>query len=610
MSQQNGVPSSLAPLAAHPTDGTAIRPVITPNSHPSNSSASAFQNLSTVSTSSNRSRPRTIIPKLSAATTELLARLAGNIRGSQPQQQQTLLGNDKTPSSRNGFPVNTSNRNIQGANARRARTMRVSSVFIDLSTPPFVYPTSVDVETPVVTTTPTSVPAPAEPSTALPSDGSSEKPPSLANIAPKPVATPSTPAYVAPRVPIQVQPPAEPQPPSLPPLAPLVPAPTVSTPSNSSVPRAVSAKTVKATSAPRQRAVAGNRKSLSKKRKRGKGSDGEDVIRAGDSSSDESDFTPTATQTKSGRQVNRPSLYVPEPVIPALPKENINPLGPPEKAQDAAKKRRRVSRKGKTTTTTCRHCQRGHSAPRNVIVFCDGCNRAWHQHCHDPPIERDVITVKEKEWLCQECNPVEINIIHPTVVRSNPSLTWNPPIFVPIPPPKAEVGGERFPTLDRRQFLSGLSHATLVELLLSISDKNPTVPMFPENMASLPVSKFPSSQATNHSSGIEPAPTLPVATNNSTSANPTGFAAGNGIATPNPDAPQQRPRGRYQEESSDEESEYEFQEHRLYPRAGNGVRLSALAEDLDILAEDPACPTFSYTLHGPMQASIAGRVSA
>ncbi|KAL3451269.1 hypothetical protein BJX65DRAFT_269327 [Aspergillus insuetus] len=644
MSQQNGVPSSLAPIAAHPTDGTAIRPTITPNSHPSNSSTSAFQISSTVPASSSRSRPRTIIPKLSAATTELLARLAGNIRGSQPHQQQTLLENDKTPSSRNGFPVVTSNQNIQGTNSRRARTMRVSSVFIDLPTPPFVYPTSVDVETPVVTTTSSSVPAPPKRSPAQPSTESSEKPPSLASIAPKSVSTPSTPAYVAPQVPAQVQPPAEPLPPplpspaplvpaptistslnssvaqvqpparplppSLPTLAPLVPAPTVSTPSNSSVPRAVSAKTVKATSTPRQRAVVGNRKSLSKKRKRGKDSDGEDVIRAGDSSSGESDFTPTATQTKSGRQVNRPSLYVPEPVIPALPKENINSLGPPEKHQDAVKKRRRVSRKGKTTNTTCKHCQRGHSAPRNVIVFCDGCNCAWHQHCHDPPIERDVITVKEKEWLCQECNPVEINILHPTVVRSNPSPTWKPPIFVPIPPPKAEVGGERFPTLDRRQFLSGLSHATLVELLLSISDKNPTVPMFPENMASLPVSKFPSSQAANHSTGAEPTPTLPVTTNNSLSANPTSFTAGNGIATPNPDVPQQRPRGRYHEESSDEESEYEFHEHRLYPRAGNGVRLSALAEDLDILAEDPACPTFSYTLHGPMQASIAGRVSA
>ncbi|KAL2843638.1 hypothetical protein BJY01DRAFT_215491 [Aspergillus pseudoustus] len=750
MSQQNGVPSPFASIAAHATDGTAIRPAIIPSSHPSNSSGSALQSLPSVPTSLNPSRARTIIPKLSAATTELLARLAGNIRGTTTAQQQTLLKNDKTPSSRNSLPID-SNRNIQGVNARTGRTMRFSSVFIDLPTPPFADPSSVEVETPtqtpVVTLPSTTVSTPTQPSTAQPSPRPSGRlPPTLANIAPKPVATPSISRHVAPQVPAQVptqiqhpvetqplplpapapqvsayvaaqvpvqvstqagpsaesrvsplpplaplnlthtapqvparvpahahppegiqpsplrllappisshvapqlpiqvkpsaksqplpspskappktphagpqesaraQPPAGSQPPSLPSLAPLAslaPAGTIPTLSNTSpTPRPATTNIVKATSAPRQRAVTGNRKSLSKKRKRGKNSDGEDVIRAADSSSDESDFTPTATQTKSGRQVNRPSVYVPEPVIPAPPKENVNTPAASEKSQDIAKKRRRVSRKGKSTNSNCKYCQRGHSAPRNVIVFCDGCNRAWHQFCHDPPIERDVITVKEKEWLCQECNPVEIKILHPTVVRSNPGLAWKPPVYIPIPPPKMEVGGERFPTADRRQFLSGLSHATLVELLLTISDKHPTVPMFPGNMASLPVSKFPSTQDMNFSAATEPVATLPATTDRPTPANPPAPIAPNGIGTADTDAPTQRPRGRYEEISSDEESEYEFQEHRLYPRAGNGVRLSALAEDLDILAEDPACPTFSYAMHGPMQPSIAGRVSA
>ncbi|KAL2821076.1 hypothetical protein BJX63DRAFT_254820 [Aspergillus granulosus] len=667
MSQQDGAPSSLASIAAHPTSEAAIRPAITSNSHPTNPSVPAFQSSSSVPTSLNPSRSRTIIPKLSAATTELLARLAGNIRGA--NQQQTLLKNDKTPSSQNSLPVD-SNRTIQGVNDRGARTMRVSSTFIDLPTPPFDSPSRVEVvtETPVVTTPSTTVLAPVQLSTAPPSTTSCVNPPnSLANIAPKPVATSLISGYVAPHVPTQVQPPAEShpsplprltpsipvhspsqaptrvqppaeshapslpqlappvapqvpnrvlpptelQPTSSPPLAPLVPATTILTPSNtSSAPRPVLAKTAKATSTPRQRAVAGNRKSLTKKRKRGKDSDSEDIIRAGDSSSDESDFTPTATQTKSGRQVNRPSIYVPEPVIPAPPRENINPSGAPEKIQDAAKKRRRVFRKGKNTNSNCKYCQRGHSAPRNVIVFCDGCNRAWHQYCHDPPIERDVITVKEKEWLCQECNPVEIKILHPTVVRSNPSRTWQPPVPVPIPPPNLEVGGERFPTADRRRFLSGLSHATLVELLLTISDKHPMVPMFPENMGSMPVSNFSSSQEPNPSARAEPSLALPAVANNPTPANSMLPATENGIDMPNADVPQQRPRGRYQEVSSGEESEYEFQEHRLYPRAGNGVRLSMLAEDLDILAEDPACPTFSYSLHRPMQASIAGAASA
>ncbi|KAL3463823.1 hypothetical protein BJX64DRAFT_256351 [Aspergillus heterothallicus] len=735
MSHQNGVPFPLASIAAHPTAGTAIRPAINPNSYPSNPSVSAIQSLSSVPTSSNPSRSRTIIPKLSAATTELLARLAGNIRGTTTTQQQKLPKNDKTPSTRNSLPI-ASNRNIQGANSQGLRTMRVSSLFIDLPTPPFDNPAREEVvaETPVVVATPstTTPSAPTQPSIVQPFTGSSVKPPAaLATIAPKPAVTPSisrqaapqvpsyvpsyvqsraeyqppsfppranwafTPftyrastqvqapessrpspvppvtthiapqapaqarpfanfqpsslqpraspisapvapsaspqvrppahshssplppvsAHIAPQVPVQVpQPPSKPQPSPSPSLELTAPTTATSTPSNiSSRPRpvsSVSTKAVKFTSAPRQRAVAGNRKSLSKKRKRGKDSDGEDVIRAGDSSSDESDFTPTATQTKSGRQVNRPSVYVPEHVIPALPKEHINTSGATDKPQDAAKKRRRVSRKGKSTNSNCAHCQRGHSAPRNVIVFCDRCNRAWHQFCHDPPIERDVITVKEKEWLCRDCNPVEINISHPTVVRSNPSLTWEPPVHVPISPPSIEVGGGKFSTADRRQFLSGLSHATLVELLLTISDKHPTVPMFPKDMATFPVSKFPSSQALISSTEPEPTPTLPATTNGLTPANPTIPAAQNGVDAASTDALPQRPRARYQEISSDEESEYEFQEHRLYPRAGNGVRLSALAEDLDILAEDPACATFSYALHGPMQARIAARVSA
>ena len=53
--------------------------------------------------------------------------------------------------------------------------------------------------------------------------------------------------------------------------------------------------------------------------------------------------------------------------------------------------------------TVCRVCQRGHSPSRNLIVFCDGCNTPYHQYCHDPPIEDDVVKVEEKEWFCSDC---------------------------------------------------------------------------------------------------------------------------------------------------------------------------------------------------------------
>jgi hypothetical protein len=48
-------------------------------------------------------------------------------------------------------------------------------------------------------------------------------------------------------------------------------------------------------------------------------------------------------------------------------------------------------------------CDRGHSTISNVIVFCDGCNRAWHQWCHDPHISREVVDVPERAWFCTRC---------------------------------------------------------------------------------------------------------------------------------------------------------------------------------------------------------------
>ena len=53
--------------------------------------------------------------------------------------------------------------------------------------------------------------------------------------------------------------------------------------------------------------------------------------------------------------------------------------------------------------SVCRVCQRGHSPSRNLIVFCDGCNTPYHQYCHDPPVEDEVVKVEEKEWLCSYC---------------------------------------------------------------------------------------------------------------------------------------------------------------------------------------------------------------
>ncbi|KAL4751855.1 hypothetical protein BDW72DRAFT_172724 [Aspergillus terricola var. indicus] len=737
MSQQNGVFPSLASIeAAPPTHGSGTTSIA---SSPSHSRPPTSYSSSTTANNSIHSRSGTIstrvhIPKLSAATTELLARFAGNIKGT---QQKGLRRDGQTTVSLSLSPL-CSNQNIQSTTSRRAGKMRVSSTIIELPTFPFIYPTRV--ETPVVTPSPACVPLPSSKGV----NGTTSKPDGLVNIAPKPTV-PRPASSAVPQVPVQTQlplnqppassdvceipprphnlaniapkpaalhptsipvsvgpheqahtrlpsehqspwwgringdfanrvsiniapkpavlyprptiPPADPsvqtqlpsdQPPSdsihgplaepkgsvniapesvitnmdplsiavsratagvqrpperqLSPPPPLPRAPTILKVPNLFLLRSSTTGPVKSTSTVRQRRDSANRKSGSKKRKRGNDSDSEDIIRAVDSSSDESGVTPSATQTTSGRQVKRPSLYVPPPLTPNLPREGSNLAGTSDRPQTTSRSRKPVPRKLKSTNIRCCLCDRGHSPTSNTIVFCDRCNRAWHQHCHDPPIKNEVVAIREKGWLCRECKPVNITILHPTVVRSDPSLTSNPPARPPLTIPRTEVGGERFSTDCRRRFLSTLSHAALVELLLNISNKNPTVPMFPENMESLPSSNFAASQAIV--TGVATPTSLPANENNITS-----VVVADNIGEPTPEFASGRTSRRDYRESSDEESEYEFQDHRVYPRAGNGLRLSTNEQDLDILREDPTCSTFSYTLHAPASGAV-GHVSA
>ena len=104
---------------------------------------------------------------------------------------------------------------------------------------------------------------------------------------------------------------------------------------------------------------------------------------------DESDisasYTPLPTRTKYGRSINKPVLYT-----PALPSA-ASPL-----------KRRRYNRRT-DESGLCKICKRGHSPAGNLIVFCDACNTAYHQFCHHPPIDADVVASAQTEWLCSTC---------------------------------------------------------------------------------------------------------------------------------------------------------------------------------------------------------------
>ena len=576
--------------ASHPTASTLHR-----------SSPEPFKSDQSLNTGSARVQ----IPKLSAATTALLARITGNIKGGQQSDDHPnsiSYGNPYTP-------VNSSRASrSQGLDHQRSQNptrMRSSSAILDLPTPPFVY--SHHMTAPAVshqTTAATSTSIPALP------HGNNVKP-GLVAIAPRPAIVPSS----LPPAPLQFHQPSQPQLSPQRSLAPLAPLPTLAPgqvpippPASQSQPVAsateVTSPNLTLSKPKKQVASARSRKTTNgarrpKKRKRGNGSDSE-VIRAGDSSTDESDVAPITTQTKSGRQVNRPSLYVPPPASsPSVIKEN-NHSHPTDGSDNthtpsaaATRKRRRVFRRGKDAIITCVHCQRAHSPLSNMIVFCDECNSAWHQLCHDPPVSAEVIAVREKEWFCRDCRPIQIDITQPTVVRSNPGLglesaQTRPPVHLPLVLPKTEVGGEGFLEDERRGYLSTFSHASLVELLVTISSSHPTLPLFPRDLKSSQSSSFSFLPKT----AAAPPENLPLGSSTTDPAS----AVQNGISTTNAHAV---PPSRWEADDPDDELEYEIEEHRLYPRAGNGFHLPFDTEDMDIMREDIACPTFSYTLHGP-----------
>jgi PHD-finger len=110
----------------------------------------------------------------------------------------------------------------------------------------------------------------------------------------------------------------------------------------------------------------------------------DDSANDGASQGDSNENTQLPTRTKSGRNVNRPAPFV--PVI----------------SSPTSHKKKRAYRRN-PENAVCKACERGHSPMNNAIVFCDGCGSAYHQYCHNPPIEKDVVQIAEKEWFCLAC---------------------------------------------------------------------------------------------------------------------------------------------------------------------------------------------------------------
>ncbi|WPH02880.1 Hypothetical protein R9X50_00574800 [Acrodontium crateriforme] len=167
-----------------------------------------------------------------------------------------------------------------------------------------------------------------------------------------------------------------------------------------------------------------------------------------DDDSDSSEvYTPAATQTKSGRAVQKPTSFVPPP-----------PVSPP------THKRKRTYRRN-PESAVCKMCLRGTSPATNMIVFCDGCNTPYHRYCHHPPIDQAVVEELEKEWYCRNCERERVVPVANTEVES----------FVGV------VGVSED---ERRNYFSRLAPGVLATLLVRATNIQPDLPVFAPEFAS------------------------------------------------------------------------------------------------------------------------------
>lgn len=107
-------------------------------------------------------------------------------------------------------------------------------------------------------------------------------------------------------------------------------------------------------------------------------------------------FSPLPAQSRSGRKIFKATTFTPVG-IEATTRGGENLPGPG--GGGIQKKRRR--RGG--LNSVCKNCGRGPSPGRNMIVYCDDCDTAWHQHCHEPPVSPATVRAEQEQWLCADC---------------------------------------------------------------------------------------------------------------------------------------------------------------------------------------------------------------
>ena len=283
-------------------------------------------------------------------------------------------------------------------------------------------------------------------------------------------------------------------------------------------------------------------------------------------------------ETKSGRKIQKPVTVasIPDIASPASkrPKleDSISASISPSVLKNHPKIKRRIYR-GREQLALCEHCLRGHGPPGNVIVFCDACNKCWHQRCHDPQVPQTIIADTKAEWFCSDCD----RILHAKKGRKAAAAAVAKLPTIPSTEPAAApafsgplIGGAALNHAQKQSYLHSLAPDKLITLILSASELAPALPLFQAPAPQLPQAKFTSNYTT------------PVS---STTIHHTAASAAD----------------------DDEGYDSHFDEHAyLYPKPGEGVKLPPESVDLHILLESKESGTFSHWVRGMSGVEFSG----
>ncbi|KAF3311623.1 Integrator complex subunit 12, variant 2 [Orbilia oligospora] len=152
-----------------------------------------------------------------------------------------------------------------------------------------------------------------------------------------------------------------------------------------------------------------------------------------DSSTSSEEYIQSGFKTLSGRTVINPNTRKEPSLSPSpLPLPPINHHTPQKSKSKPKFKSKKMSRTSFTSSKSatvgrklavnqveleaamrlsilnarCVNCHKASDSKGDKIVFCDGCERPYHQKCHRPIIDQSYIEVLEKNWFCFECATV------------------------------------------------------------------------------------------------------------------------------------------------------------------------------------------------------------